>query len=277
MLGGDRTASGLTTDEARRRFDTYGPNEPVAARHPTLVTELVQPFGNLLVLILLAASAISVAVGQSVDATIIVSIDVLCSDKIGTLTTGEMRLEASVDPGGHPAESPRALGYVNSHFQTGIRSPFDHSILDGSPIDLDGYVKVDELPFDFERRRVSVVVDTPGGSRLLVTKGAPESIVPLCVEAGACDATIERFGTAGLRLLAVASKEVEHRAGYSRATKPILRSPDFSRSPIPCGTMPLQRSRRFIETASRSRSSPATASVPPGTCARPLIWISSAS
>jgi Mg2+-importing ATPase len=159
------------------------------------------------------------------------SIDVFCSDKTGTLTTGEMRVERSVDGGGAQSERTRMLAAVNSHFETGIRSPLDSAVLQGFAIDLSGYTKADEIPFDFERRRVSIVVDTPGEGRLLVAKGAPEQLLPLvrAVEVGgriealdaarrqACVALYERFGEDGLRVLAVAYRSVGRSDAYARS------------------------------------------------------------
>src|SRR5215471_5195960 len=104
------------------------------------------------------------------------SMDVLCSDKTGTLTTGTMMLDRCLDPGGHPEERPLRLAALNSVYETGIRSPLDIAILAASQPDTQTYTKVDEMPFDFERRRLSIVVESPSG-RLLIAKGAPESIL----------------------------------------------------------------------------------------------------
>jgi Mg2+-importing ATPase len=80
------------------------------------------------------------------------SIDILCSDKTGTLTSGVMQFDRSVDPVG--AASPRALtlAFINSSFETGIRSPLDKAILQQAAVDVAGHRKIDEIPFDFERR-----------------------------------------------------------------------------------------------------------------------------
>jgi Mg2+-importing ATPase len=107
------------------------------------------------------------------------SMDVLCCDKTGTLTRGEMELVKVTDPFGANAQRPFALAYLNSSFETGIKSPRDAAILRHGQLDTTTYRKVDEVPFDFERRRLSVAVDGPG-DRLLVTKGAPESVLRCC-------------------------------------------------------------------------------------------------
>jgi Mg2+-importing ATPase len=118
------------------------------------------------------------------------SIDVLCSDKTGTLTRGDMQVAQVADPLGAASNRPLLLAAANSRFGSGIRSPLDAAILEASTTELAAYVKVDEIPFDFERRRVSVVVDSADGRRLLVTKGAPEQLLPLV-------AAFERDGRVG--------------------------------------------------------------------------------
>jgi Mg2+-importing ATPase len=120
------------------------------------------------------------------------SIDVLCSDKTGTLTSGEMALDQHLGPFGTPSERVFLLAYVNSLHETGVTNPLDQAIkqsrssnpLDTAVLqhdhpDIHAYRKVDEIPFDFERRRVSIVVEHEN-ERLLITKGAPESVLPVC-------------------------------------------------------------------------------------------------
>jgi Mg2+-importing ATPase len=107
------------------------------------------------------------------------SMDVLCSDKTGTLTSGDMVLDRHLDPFGQISERSLNLAYINSAHQTGIKSPLDAAILKRGGVVISGYRKIDEIPFDFERRRLSVVVENSGG-RLLITKGAPEGVIACC-------------------------------------------------------------------------------------------------
>src|SRR5579884_1397276 len=167
------------------------------------------------------------------------SMDVLCSDKTGTLTTGAMALDRSVDPAGRPSERAFQLAYLNSAHETGITSPLDAAILEhgrrpgGAPVEppaLAQYRKIDEIPFDFERRRLSVVVERDG-ERLLITKGAPESILPLCSShdvdgrpqpldgpARARSEELHRgFSREGMRVLAVAYRPVPAREAHGLA------------------------------------------------------------
>jgi len=107
------------------------------------------------------------------------SMDVLCTDKTGTLTEAKIHLEQHVDARGKPSERVLELAYLNSFFETGLKSPLDEAILNHEHIDVSAWKKIDEVPFDFERRRVSVLLDN-GETRLLVVKGAPDDIVGLC-------------------------------------------------------------------------------------------------
>ena len=107
------------------------------------------------------------------------SMDVLCTDKTGTLTEARIRLERHVDATGHDSPEVLALAYLNSYFESGLKSPLDDAILAHEDIDVSAWTKVDEVPFDFERRRVSVLVERAGARRLVV-KGAPEDILRLC-------------------------------------------------------------------------------------------------
>jgi Mg2+-importing ATPase len=109
------------------------------------------------------------------------SIDILCTDKTGTLTEASMRLERHVDADGCPSARVLQLAYYNSFFETGLKSPLDEAILAHEGVDASGWHKIDEVPFDFERRRVSVLIDD-GRQRWIVVKGAPDDIAALCTQ-----------------------------------------------------------------------------------------------
>ena len=127
------------------------------------------------------------------------SIDVLCSDKTGTLTSGRLTLEQAIDPEGAPSDRVFTLAYINSRLETGIRSPLDAAVLQHRELDLSLYTKLDELPFDFERRRLSIAVQPANAlDALLVTKGAPEPIL---------DRSIALETASGVRAMADAERE----------------------------------------------------------------------
>jgi P-type Mg2+ transporter len=105
------------------------------------------------------------------------AMDVLCTDKTGTLTESRIELVGHVGPTGLDDAMVFRLAWLNSHFETGIRSPLDQAILDHEVrFDVVGAVKIDEVPFDFERRRVSVLIEE-NGERHLIVKGAPEDVL----------------------------------------------------------------------------------------------------
>lgn len=157
------------------------------------------------------------------------TMDVLCTDKTGTLTAATIRLERHVDPQGRDSERVLALAYRNSAFESGLRSPLDEAILAHERIDVSAWTKIDEVPFDFERRRVSVLLDD-GRERQLVVKGAPEDILPLCrhlerdgrpdtlsdADRQALEAQFHTLGEEGFRALAIAWKDVPSSQTHAR-------------------------------------------------------------
>ncbi len=109
------------------------------------------------------------------------SIDTLCSDKTGTLTSGETKLEGYLDLSNTASDRVLLFAYLNSAYQTGIKSPLDEAIVQHGKLDISGYTKFDEVPFDFERRCLSVAVRHEGEA-LLIIKGAPENILMRCTD-----------------------------------------------------------------------------------------------
>jgi P-type Mg2+ transporter len=106
------------------------------------------------------------------------SMDVLCTDKTGTLTEARIALVRKISLSGRDSERVFELAWLNSRFESGLRSPLDTAILEHGKREITGWTKLDEVPFDFERRRVSVLLEH-GGQRILVVKGAPEDILKL--------------------------------------------------------------------------------------------------
>ena len=150
------------------------------------------------------------------------AMDVLCTDKTGTLTEARIRLERHVDALGRDSAHVLELAYLNSSMESGLKSPLDDAILAHTTIDVSAWNKIDEVPFDFERRRVSVLAERDGARRLVV-KGAPEDILRLCTRyedgAGAVvaldaaarttiDQLFEGLGRQGFRVLGIAWRDV---------------------------------------------------------------------
>ena len=108
------------------------------------------------------------------------AIDILCTDKTGTLTQDRVILEKAVDVTNRDSEDVLRYAYMNSYYQTGLRNLLDRSVLSHSDLDVERNCrKVDEIPFDFQRKRMSVVVDYEG-DHVLICKGAVEDIYKSC-------------------------------------------------------------------------------------------------
>ena len=159
----------------------------------------------------------------------------MCSDKTGTLTSGETQLEGSLDLDGNPSEHVLLFSYVNSSYETGIRSPLDEAIVQHRNLDMTAYSKVGEIPFDFERRCLSVIV-RHGDELLLITKGAPESVLSLCSSyelKGECQGLddeaharfVQRYqdlSSQGYRVLAVAYRSIPQQTTYRKTDEQTL-------------------------------------------------------
>jgi Mg2+-importing ATPase len=163
------------------------------------------------------------------------SIDVLCSDKTGTLTSGQTRLEAYRDLNDQPSARVLLFARLNSLLESGLKSPLDEAILQYSNeiVQTDGYEKRGEIPFDFERRCLSIVVQH-GDETLLITKGAPEHVLEICSAyelEGTCQSldmvgsqqrqryqTLYRdLSAQGYRVLALAYRRIGQQDSYRRS------------------------------------------------------------
>ncbi|HTN76664.1 MAG TPA: magnesium-translocating P-type ATPase, partial [Pirellulaceae bacterium] len=157
------------------------------------------------------------------------AMDVLCTDKTGTLTIDRVILERYCDVALKDDDGVLALAYMNSHFQTGLKNVLDRAVLSHvethAHAKIPEFSKVDEIPFDFQRRVMSVVVRTPAGHDRIISKGAPEAIFRRCrnfelngelypmdhSHMETLKREYEKLSADGFRVLAIASKEIEPR------------------------------------------------------------------
>jgi P-type Mg2+ transporter len=107
------------------------------------------------------------------------SMDILCSDKTGTLTEDNIQVVQYTDIHGKESETVYSMGFLNSYFQTGIKNPLDEAILSYKSLHHREYKKLDEIPFDFQRRTLSIFLSKLH-EKILITKGAPEAVVAKC-------------------------------------------------------------------------------------------------
>ena len=154
------------------------------------------------------------------------SMDVLCTDKTGTLTEGVVKVEGSYDQTGAPAPAVLELAAVNATLETGLANPLDEAIVAARRPDLSSIEKLAEIPFDFIRKRLSVIIRGPDGVSL-VTKGAFAHVLEICSRTpdGELDAESrhrllvlhERWSGQGVRVIAVATRTLDARTSYGHA------------------------------------------------------------
>ena len=160
------------------------------------------------------------------------SMDVLCTDKTGTLTKGVVQLDSAVDIHGQTSEQVMFLAYLNSSLQTGLSNALDQAVIDkATGLDGSGYTKLDEIPYDFVRKRLSIVVsEHTTGVPLMVTKGALENILQICehvqnngqiapLDESAQQQIRERYASwseQGFRVLGIARKEMPAKPTFTR-------------------------------------------------------------
>ena len=164
------------------------------------------------------------------------SMNVICADKTGTLTEGIVRVQSACNVEGAASDTVFLHAYLNAFYETGFTNPIDEAIRSHHPLDLSGYRKEDEIPYDFSRKRLSILVSHEN-SHLLVTKGALQNVLAVCTSAQAGDGSIvdiavvrgkiqdrfEEFSKKGFRTLGIAHKEMgalsriskDHEAGMT--------------------------------------------------------------
>ncbi len=161
--------------------------------------------------------------------------DILCTDKTGTLTSGQMALSAATDPAGERSEDVFRLALINAHFETGIENPLDQAILAAATsrgTALPVQPKVDEIPYDFRRKRLTIVVDLPEEQEhLVVTKGAFDTVLACCDTVDTPDgpvpvddakrarlaAVVAEKGAEGVRVLGMATRRLPPKPRYDLA------------------------------------------------------------
>ena len=149
------------------------------------------------------------------------SMNVICSDKTGTLTEGTVQVESALDVNGEANDKVFLFAYINAFYETGFTNPIDQAILNYRKIDLSDYRKQDEIPYDFLRKRLSIAV-IKGDTHFIVTKGALTNILEVCSSAETREGTIvdlgsekekiqkhfEEFSNNGFRTLGIAYKNM---------------------------------------------------------------------
>lgn len=151
------------------------------------------------------------------------SMNILCSDKTGTLTVGEVKLHSAIDFKGNDSEKVLLYAYLNAFYETGFVNPIDKTIRDIHQFDTSAYSKLGEVPYDFIRKRLSIFVSR-NNTRIIVTKGALQNVVSICSNAEDSSGEIidmsnvaetiqnksEELGKKGFRVLGVCYKLVDH-------------------------------------------------------------------
>jgi len=168
------------------------------------------------------------------------AMDVLCTDKTGTLTMDHVVLEDYCDVARQKDEGVLQMAFLNSHFQTGLKNVLDRAVLQHVEVHQDlhtaEYYKVDEIPFDFSRKMMSVVVATPEGVHRLICKGAPESVFTRCAQFELegdlypmdpvmledLKEEYDKLSADGFRVLAIAYRDCESKQVYGKEDEEAL-------------------------------------------------------
>lgn len=164
------------------------------------------------------------------------SMNVLCSDKTGTLTEGTVHLHDAFDLSGNASEKVALYAYLNSVHETGFSNPIDEAIRQYQQFDVKDYEKLAEIPYDFYRKRLSLLISKQG-ENILVTKGALTNILAACSEAENADGTLtpiesvsdqiqqryEDFSRQGFRTLGLAYKPMDNQTRIGKADEAGMR------------------------------------------------------
>jgi Mg2+-importing ATPase len=156
------------------------------------------------------------------------SMNVLCCDKTGTLTEGTVKMRSAMDAEGKESKEVSLYAYLNAFYETGFFNPIDQAILHFSEADISGFKKLDEVPYDFIRKRLSIMV-SKGEEHIIITKGALANILEVCTTAQTADGVVElsqvadrimqkfqELSAQGLRVLGLSSKKINANVCLSR-------------------------------------------------------------
>ncbi|MGA9098362.1 MAG: magnesium-translocating P-type ATPase [Methanotrichaceae archaeon] len=156
------------------------------------------------------------------------SMNVLCCDKTGTLTEGVVQLHSSLDVEGNSSDKVLFYAYLNSFYETGFANPIDKAILSAGPIDISGYKKLDEVPYDFLRKRLSILV-SKDDEHIVITKGALSNILEVSTNAETSQGIVDistiseeiqnkykDLSNQGLRVLGLATRKINAKVCLTR-------------------------------------------------------------
>jgi len=159
--------------------------------------------------------------------------DIFCTDKTGTLTEGVVQLNEALDSSGKPSSTVLQMSHLNAHFQTGLENPLDRAVTTAGTkagFDVSGNTKLGEIPYDFVRKRLSVIIASATGTATLITKGALNNVLKICAtvqtsdgiqpldpaRCAAIDQCYSDWSAKGFRVLGVATRGIDSRVSYSR-------------------------------------------------------------